>query len=96
MLLMLLNSNLNLKSCEQATLRRNMAPDPRLDPATAQGRADAGQLQVGSRALFLGRAYFGCLATVLPDVSRGLSKQVTSFFFSEHVFYFISEQSASC
>ncbi len=64
-----------------------MAPDPRLDPATAQGRADAGQLQVGSRALFLGRAYFGCLATVLPDVSRGLSKQVTSFFFSEHVFF---------
>lgn len=54
-----------------------MAPDPRLDPATAQGRAGAGQLEVGSRALFLGRAYFGCIATVLPDVSRGLSKQVS-------------------
>jgi hypothetical protein len=54
-----------------------MAPDPRLDPATAQGRAGAEQLEVGSRALFLGRAYFGCIATVLPDVSRGLSKQVS-------------------
>ncbi|BDA46451.1 5'-3' exoribonuclease 1 [Coccomyxa sp. Obi] len=59
----------------QATLRRNMAPDPRLDPAVAQSRAAAGELSVGSRALFLGRAHFGCVATVLPDVSRGLSKQ---------------------
>lgn len=55
-----------------------MAPDPRLDPAVAQSRAAAGELRVGGRALFLGRAHFGCVATVLPDVSRGLSKQVTS------------------
>lgn len=61
---------------EQATLRRNTAPDPRMDPAAVQGQAGSGQLQVGSRALFLGRAYFGCIATVLPDVSKGLSKQV--------------------
>lgn len=66
---------------KQATLRRNMAPDPRLDPAVAQSRAAAGELSVGSLALFLGRAHFGCVATVLPDVSRGLSKQVTSMLF---------------
>jgi hypothetical protein len=60
----------------QATLRRNIAPDPRLDPEQARDRAGALELAVGSQAVFLGRSYFGCLATVLPDASRGLSKKV--------------------
>ena len=60
----------------QATLRHNKAEDPRLDAAAVQAKLGAEELTVGARALFLGRTHFGCLATVLPDVSRGLSKQV--------------------
>ena len=60
---------------DQATLRHNKAEDPRLDPAAARARLGAAELRVGDQALFLGKTHFGCLATVLPDVSRGLSKQ---------------------
>lgn len=60
----------------QATLRRNIAPDPRLDPEQARASLSSTGLSVNSEAIFLGRSYFGCVATILPDVSRGLSKQV--------------------
>ena len=62
---------------DQATLRHNKAEDPRLDAAAVQAKTGPRELAVGDCALFLGRTHFGCLATVLPDVSRGLSKQVT-------------------
>ena len=32
--------------------------------------------EVGQQGLFLGRAYYGCVATVLPSVSAGLSRKV--------------------
>lgn len=35
---------------------------------------------VGQKAIFLGRAYYGCVATILPDVSAGLSRKVTQFY----------------
>lgn len=60
----------------QATLRRNVAPDPRLDPAAAAARLGALDFKAGSEALFLGRAHYGCVAAVLPSASLGLTKQV--------------------
>ena len=60
----------------QATLRRNTNPDPRLDPEAAKKRLGDLQLTVGSKAIFVGRSHFGCVATIIPDASRGLSKQV--------------------
>ena len=60
---------------DQATLRHNKAEDPRLDPEAVRAKLGAVKLAVGSQALFLGKTHFGCLATVLPEVSRGLSKQ---------------------
>ena len=30
----------------------------------------------GARALYLGRTYYGCLATVLPPASAGMTKKV--------------------
>ena len=60
----------------QATLRRNTNPDPRLDPEAAKKRLGDLQLTVGSKAIFVGRSHFGCVATITPDASRGLSKQV--------------------
>lgn len=63
----------------QATLRRNVAPDPRLDPQAAAARLGALEFKPGSQALFLGRAHYGCVATVLPAASPGLSKQVKGF-----------------
>ena len=59
----------------QATLRRNVAPDPRLEPKAAAARLGALEFRPGSQALFLGRAHYGCVATVLPSASPGLSKQ---------------------
>ena len=59
----------------QATLRRNVAPDPRLDPAAAAARLGALDFKPGGEALFLGRAHYGCAVTVLPSASLGLNKQ---------------------
>ena len=70
----------------QATLRRNPAPDPRLDPGLVAQQAGAVSFEEGQRVLFLGRAHYGCLATVLPAASAGLSKQVC----------FRSPQQATC
>jgi len=60
----------------QATLRRNTNPDPRLDPEAAKKKLGDMQLTAGSKAIFVGRSHFGCVATIIPDASRGLSKQV--------------------
>lgn len=67
------------KAFPQVSLRRNPAPDPRLEAALAAGGA-AADLPPGSRALFVGRAYYGCAATVLPPASAGFSRKVSSFF----------------
>ena len=60
----------------QATLRRNTNSDPRLDPEAAKKKLGDLQLSVGSKAIFIGRSHFGCVATVIPEASKGLSKQV--------------------
>lgn len=62
---------------QQASLRRNPAPDPRRDPSTVGGQLGALQFEVGQKGLFLGRAHYGCVATVLPGVSPGLSRKVS-------------------
>ena len=46
-------------------LRTNPAPSPRLDAAVAAAAAGAAGLEAGSAALFLGRAHYGALCTVL-------------------------------
>lgn len=61
----------------QATLRRNPAPDPRFDPSAMENALGPLHFAVGQKAIFLGRAYYGCVATILPDVSAGLSRKVT-------------------
>lgn len=63
----------------QASLRRNPAPDPRFDPSAPQNALGPLTFEVGQRAIFLGRAYYGCVATILPDVSAGLSRKVQRF-----------------
>jgi 5'-3' exoribonuclease 1 len=52
-------------------LRRNPAPDPRLDAKAAAAAMQAMGWRPGARALFLGRAYYGCLAVVLPPAPEG-------------------------
>ncbi|KAK9818370.1 hypothetical protein WJX72_011521 [[Myrmecia] bisecta] len=59
----------------QATLRRNPTPDPRFDPASVSAQLAGLEFGAGSKALFLGRQYYGCVATVLPGVGAGLSKK---------------------
>lgn len=60
----------------QASLRRNPAPDPRLDPSSVGSQLGALQFESGQKGLFLGRAYYGCVAIVLPPVTAGLSRKV--------------------
>lgn len=62
---------------QQASLRRNPAPDPRRDPTIVGGGLGDFTYEVGQKGLFLGRAYYGCVATVLPSVSPGLSRKVS-------------------
>jgi hypothetical protein len=57
-------------------VRRNPAPDPRFQPDTATSALTSYGFQPGARALFLGRAHYGCMATILPDASAGLTKKV--------------------
>ena len=40
------------------------AQDPRTDPEAAAARLASVKLQAGDQALFLGRAHYGCVATV--------------------------------
>ena len=62
----------------QASLRRNPAPDPRRDPSLVGSQVGSLTHEVGQKGLFLGRAYYGCVATVLPSVSPGLSRKVST------------------
>lgn len=57
-------------------VRRNPAPDPRFQPETASASLAAYEFKPGALALFLGRSYYGCMATILPDASAGLTKTV--------------------
>eukprot|EP00887_Chlorella_sp_A99_P000906 scaffold5.g906.t1 len=56
-------------------IRRNPSPDPRFQPEAAAAAAGTAQLRPGARALFLGRGYYGALATVLPDAAAGLTRR---------------------
>lgn len=59
------------------TLRHNPAPDPRLAAALAAGSSGSStDLQPGSRALFVGRAYYGCAVTVLDPATAGFNRKV--------------------
>lgn len=62
----------------QASLRRNPAPDPRRDPSSVGSQLGALKFETGQKALFLGRAYYGCVATILPPVTAGLTRKVCS------------------
>ena len=57
-------------------VRRNPSPDPRFQPETAAASLVSYDFKSGSRALFLGRSHYGCMATILPDASAGLTKKV--------------------
>jgi len=59
----------------QVTLRRNPSPDPRFQPESVTDALSSLQFKVGSKAVFLGRAYYGCLATILPESASGLTKK---------------------
>ena len=59
----------------QLVVRRNPAPDPRFQPETAAASLASYDFKAGARALFLGRAHYGCHATILPDASGGLTRQ---------------------
>ena len=70
---------------QQATLRRNPAPDPRRDPSAVGVQLGALKYEVGQKGLFLGRTHYGCLATVLPSVSPGLSRKVSHSTWALHL-----------
>lgn len=64
----------------QMTLRRNPSPDPRFEilgaTAAASGEGLFAPLLPGTKALFLGRAHYGCIAEVLPSAgAHGLNKK---------------------
>ena len=44
--------------------------------ALAAGSGGGAELQPGARALFVGRAYYGCAATVLDPSSDGFTRKV--------------------
>jgi hypothetical protein len=44
--------------------------------ALAAGSGGGAELQPGARALFVGRAYYGCAATVLDPGSDGFTRKV--------------------
>ncbi|KAI8112489.1 hypothetical protein M9434_003812 [Picochlorum sp. BPE23] len=50
----------------QMTLRKNPSPDPRFDPKLLSKDDSVAwyDFKVGSKALFLGKAYYGCTATI--------------------------------
>jgi 5'-3' exoribonuclease 1 len=59
----------------ELVVRRNPSPDPRFQPETATASLVSYDFKPGARALFLGRSHYGCMATVLPDASAGLTKK---------------------
>ena len=50
--------------------------------------------EVGQRAIFLGRAYYGCVATVLPDVSAGLTRKVGLLLSCPHCCSYLSPKTS--
>ena len=50
--------------CMQMCVWTPVAQDPRTDPEAAAARLASIKLQAGDQALFLGRAHYGCVATV--------------------------------
>ncbi|GAB4816899.1 hypothetical protein N2152v2_003945 [Parachlorella kessleri] len=59
----------------QLVLRRNPSPDPRFQPEATAEALTGTDLTPGAKGLYLGRAHYGCLATVLPPASAGLTKK---------------------
>ena len=49
----------------QAVLRRNPRPDPRFKEKAAPKDDSAAKALMGKRVMFMGRAYYGCLASVV-------------------------------
>lgn len=71
----------NIRGCVwiQAALRRHpKGDDPEGVPGGAAGNSTAPALQDGDKALFLGRAHYGCVATVIPPPVTGRGRKVTS------------------
>ena len=60
----------------QMIIRRNPSPDPRFQPEMAVEVLAGLEFKPGSRALFLGRSHYGCIAVILPDAAVGLSRKV--------------------
>ena len=60
----------------QMTLRKNPAPDPRFDPKLMgqENNLVWYDLKVGSKALFLGKAYYGCTAKIMHAGPLGRTK----------------------
>ena len=58
----------------QAALASNPSPDPRLDPLIAG--AEDNQMGVGSQHIFLGKAHYGCLATIAEPVKGPIQVQI--------------------
>ena len=58
----------------QAALASNPSPDPRLDPSIAG--AEDNQMGVGSQHIFLGKAHYGCLATIAEPVKGPIQVQI--------------------
>lgn len=57
-----------LAGCMQLFIPRNPAPDPRLDLEAAKARAGDIAFPPGTETFYLGRAHYGCVATVLPPL----------------------------
>ena len=53
----------------QVVLKHNESPDPRLDPSNPLHESQQ-WLEPGAMAIFVGKAHFGCLATVLPPLNQ--------------------------
>ena len=56
----------------QAIVRRNPRPDPRLQDRAAPADGGASAFPKGTQAVYLGRAYFGCLVTVVATSASKL------------------------
>ena len=54
-------------------LHANRALDPRMDVEAAKAKAGAIAFPPGTQVLFLGRAHYGCVATVLPPLEDQVS-----------------------
>jgi len=61
----------------QMTLRKNPAPDPRFDPQALDNGDESfiwHSFKPGSKAIYLGKGYYGCTATITDDGPLGRDK----------------------